>query len=171
MYEEVLLNDYNAEAERTLSTCDAYDVKASIWLAVIIFLGTQTAYLIEQTLSPCLKWGQFLSASLLVLGGVVTLIELRPREYRRYSPSNGVIEKWLSRLRADHAGEEKSETVISNKITIRKLTWLKEMIIANKDLNEKKARLLLLAFWSTAAAATINIVTIALIRLLCSLSR
>jgi hypothetical protein len=171
MYDEVLLNEYNAESERTLNTCDAYDVKASIWLVIIIFLGTQTGYLIGQAMPACLRWGQFVSASLLIVAGIVTLVELYPRDYKRYSPSNGVIQKWLTELRVQHKEEDNVEGFISDKITIRKLAWLKEMISVNKSFNEKKARLIVLAFWTTATAATINIITIAVIRLLASQSQ
>ncbi|MHB8541699.1 MAG: hypothetical protein ACYDCD_12280 [Candidatus Acidiferrales bacterium] len=165
MTEESLLNEYIAEHDRILGTCDAYDVKASIWLAVIIFLAVQTGDMLGKGLPRCLLYGQWLSAVLLVAAGVFTLIELYPRDYKRYAPSNGVIVEWLTRLRERHNGEADAESVILHKTTSYRISWFTKMITDNKALNRKKANLLLLSFWTTAIAAGTNLTTLAILRL------
>jgi hypothetical protein len=163
--DEALLNEYVAEHDRILETCDAYDVKASIWLAVIIFLAVQTGDLLGRGLPRFLLYGQWASVVLLVAAGVSTLIELYPRDYKRYAPSNGVIERWLPKLRAGHKGEADAESVILHKTTSCRLLWFKKMVEENKGLNRKKANLLLFSFWTTAIAAVANLATLAILRL------
>lgn len=163
--DEALLNEYVAEHDRILGTCDAYDVKASIWLAVIIFLAIQTGDLLGGHLPKGLLYGQWLSAVLLVLAGICTLVELYPRDYQRYSPSNGVIEKWLIELRKAHGGKADAESVISKKTTSYRLLWFKKMVMANKALNRRKANLLLFSFWTVAVAAGVDLVSVAILRL------
>ena len=47
---ERLLEEINAKEDLSLRLGDALDVKASIGLAVVLFLGTQTAYFLEKGL-------------------------------------------------------------------------------------------------------------------------
>jgi hypothetical protein len=163
--EEVMLNEYVAEHDRILDTCDAYDVKASIWLVVIIFAAAQTGYLLGKNLPPYLVWGQWLSAILLAMSGISTLFELYPRDYSRYSPSDGVLEKWIAAMREAHSGEADAESLILKKGTAYRLLWFKQMIATNKVLNSKKARLLLFSFWTAAVAMGTNLLTLAILRL------
>lgn len=163
MLEEVQLNEYLAESERTVATCDSYDVKAAVWLVIITLLGTQTAYLAAQPLPVALKYAQLASAILLAAAGIITLIELRPLDYRRYSPSNGAFDVLLEKLRSKHG--EKSETLIAQEFAARRMAWLKEMINNNKALNAKKSRLILCAFWTMAVAAGLNLITLAVTHL------
>lgn len=165
MNEEVLLNEYVAEHDRILSTCDAYDVKASIWLVVIIFLAAQTEYLFGKSLPLCLLYGQWASAFLLTAAGISTLAELLPRDYSRYAPSDGVIEKWIAEMRERHRDEADAESLIHRKGVAYRLVWFKEMVATNKGLNLKKARLLLFSFWVAAIATGINLVTLTILRL------
>lgn len=162
MIEEVFVNEYLAESERTVATCDSYDVKAAVWLAIITLLGTQTVYLAAQPLPVVLKYGQLASAILLAMAGIATLIELRPLDYRRYSPSNGALEVLLAKLRSKH-GE--AETLIAQEFAARRVVWLKEMIDKNKALNAKKSHLILFAFWTMAVATGLNLITLAITRL------
>lgn len=161
--EEALLNEYLAESERTVATCDSYDVKAAVWLAIVTLLGTQTAYLAAQPLPVALKYGQLVSAILLAAAGIATLVELRPLDYRRYSPSNGAFEVLLEKLRSKHG--EKAETVIAQEFAARRRAWLKEMIDKNKALNARKSRLILFAFWTMAGATGVNLLTLAITHL------
>jgi hypothetical protein len=165
MTEEALLNEYVAEHDRILETCDAYDVKASIWLVVIIFLAVQTGDLLSKGLPRFLLYGQWMSAVLLVAAGVSTLVELYPRDYKRYAPSNGVIERWLPKLRERYKGETDAESIILHKTTSYRLLWFKKMIAENKALNCKKANLLLFSFWTTAIAAGANLATLVILHL------
>ena len=165
MTDEDLLNEYVAEHDRILQTCDAYDVKASIWLVLIVFLAAESAELFGEHIPRWLLYGQWLAVVLLVAAGIGTLIELYPRDYQRYSPSNGVLENWLTKLRKAHEGNADAESVISKKTTSYRLLWFKKMVVANKDLNRRKANLLLFSFWTAAVAAGIDLVTLAILRL------
>ncbi|MGH9574403.1 MAG: hypothetical protein ACRD40_12865, partial [Candidatus Acidiferrales bacterium] len=100
--ENRLLNDYMAEAEYSISLGDSLDIKANIWLVVITFLATQTAYFLSKELHGYVFWGQVASASLLVIAGLLSLWELRPRNYILFRPSNGAIQKKLEKLREEH---------------------------------------------------------------------
>ena len=165
MTDEDLLNEYVAEHDRILGTCDAYDVKASIWLVVITFLAVQTGDLLSKGLPRCLLYGQWASVVLLVAAGVSTLVELYPRDYKRYAPTNGVIERWLPKLRERHKGDADAESAVLHKTTSYRLLWFKKMVAENKSLNRKKANLLLFSFWTAAVAAGANLVTLAILRL------
>lgn len=165
MNEETLLNEYIAEHDRILGTCDAHDVKASIWLVVIIFAATQTGKLLGKNIPVYLVWGQWLSAILLVAAGISTLIELYPRNYSRYFPSCGVMEKWNGDMRQAHSGDADVESLIFRKGIAYRLVWFKEMIAENKALNAKKARFLMFSFWTAAIAAGTNLLTVAILRL------
>jgi hypothetical protein len=121
-----------------------------------MFFGTQTAYMIDQ---PALRWSrcaQLLSAFLLIISAIVTVSELRPRNYIRYSPSNGSVEERLAFLRLFYQQRDNAETLVSRKITEDQIQWVKERITVNKGFNEKKASLLMLSFWTAVAAAAIN---------------
>lgn len=165
MNEETILNEYIAEHDRILGTCDAYDVKASIWLAVIIFLALQTGDMLGKGLPTCLLYGQWLSAILLVAAGISTLIELYPRDYSRYFPSSGVMEKWNSEMREAHKGEPDVESLIFRKGVAYRLVWFREMIAENKELNARKAGFLMFSFWTAAIAAGTNLLTVAILLL------
>jgi hypothetical protein len=165
MTDEALLNEYVAEHDRILQTCDAYDVKASIWLVVIVFLAGETGVLFGEQIPRTLLYFQWLAAVLLVAAGMGTLFELYPRDYRRYSPSSGILEKWLTELRKAHEGEADAESVISRRTTSHRLEWFKKMIAINKGFNQKKANLLLFSFWTAAIAAGIDLVTVATLHL------
>jgi hypothetical protein len=65
---------------------------------IVTFLGTQTAYLITKSVPHIWLLAQYVSAVLLIFAGTLTMVELCPREYFRFSPSNGALEERLPSL-------------------------------------------------------------------------
>jgi hypothetical protein len=156
--ENMLLDEYMKEAEYSISLGDTLDMKANIWLVVITFLATQTAYFLSKGLLGCVFWGQVVSAFLLVIAGLLSLWELMPRDYLLFRPSEGAIQRKLEKLRNDHKDNEK---LIESEIMNAQMLWAKERTEVNMGINEKKSALICWSFWLAAVAFVINFATLA----------
>jgi len=154
------LDELRSEADRSLSQGDTLDMKANIWLVVITFLATQTVFFLGQNLTPIEHSGQILSVVLFVIAGAITLIELCPRTYLIYEPSNGAIEDRRTNLEAYYAQYEDSGQRVESQLLKDQLKWAKERIAKNQSINRGKSKLVVWSFWLTAAGATINFLTL-----------
>lgn len=156
----LLFEEIKSEAERSSDLGDALDMKANVWLVVITFLATQTAYFLSRNLSTYAYRGQIASTVALALAGVLTLICLCPRDYMLFSPSNGVIERRLQELQEHYKGVHNVESVIHQQLLKDHIAWSKDSISKNTKINNFKSGVVFLAFLLTALAATINLITL-----------
>jgi hypothetical protein len=158
--DKLLFTEISAEAERSVSLGDVLDMKANIWLVVITFLAAQTAYFLTKDLTPLEHRGQILSAILFVIAGMLTLVELCPRTYMIYSPSNGALEERIAELQKDNGNSEDSGHRVAVQIMNEYTGWAKERIATNQHINRQKSKLLNWSFWLTAAGTAINFLTL-----------
>lgn len=157
-----MFTDFSEEADRSLSLGDVLDIKANIWLVVITFLGTQTAYFLSKNdLTPLVHHGQVLSAILLVIAGAITLIELCPRKYWINEPSKDkALEERVVELRNHYATYENCEDLVLAQLVKDRAEWAKERTAKNQRINRQKSALISWSFWLTACGAAINLLTL-----------
>jgi hypothetical protein len=156
--ETTIVADFLAEAERSVSYGEALDMKASIWLVIITFLATQTAYFLGKDLTRLEHHGQVLSAILLIIAGALVLAELRPQDYQIFEPSRTEEER-LTELR-NHYIKYEREDLVSTKFLEEQMKWAKERIIVNRRINEQKSRLVDWSFRFMALGTAINLLTL-----------
>ena len=76
---EMRLEEINAKEDLSLRLGDALDVKASIGLALLLFLSTQSAYFFDKGLSRYGFWMQLTSVCFVTGAIVLAVCELWPR--------------------------------------------------------------------------------------------
>lgn len=155
--QDILIKEFSEESERSFSLGDTYDMKANVLLVVLTFLAGQSVYFLSLSHVWPIRYGQFVSSALIIVSGVMILLELFPRDYQGYFPSNGAIERKISELREKHKSEE---TVISE-LGKMKIEWARSRARKNKEINARKSVLLNRAFWFLLAVISINLVTLA----------
>lgn len=156
----MLVEQYMKEAEYSISLGDALDMKANIWLVVITFLATQTAYFLSKDLHGCIFWGQVASALLLIIAGLLSLWELRPRDYLLFRPSSGAIQAKLEKLRHVHADSAHKDELIESEILNAQMVWAKQRTESNMAINDEKSALINWSFWLAAGSFVLNFVTL-----------
>jgi hypothetical protein len=139
---------------------DALDVKASIGLVVVAFLGTQTAYLLDKHVNGASHWLQFASVFCLTIATIFSVMELWPRNYWIIAPeetSSGRVDQL-----ADFYSRrgEVDEDVLLRQLTEDEIEWARQRIRANTGKNNSKERWLTWAFRATAAALALNMITL-----------
>src|ERR1700685_775000 len=95
---ELRLGEINAKEDLSLRIGDALDVKASIGLAVILFLATQSAYLLDKGLPRIGITFQIFSIGATALAAVFSLLELWPRVYVLPEPESLIISQRIEEL-------------------------------------------------------------------------
>lgn len=152
--------ELTAEAERSVDLGDALDMKANVWLVVITFLGTQSVYFVEKGLPTWPHLAQATAILLLIVAAILTLVGLYPRDYLLFTPSNGAIESRLSQLSEFYSDAAEASTLIERQLIKDQIMWARERIETNHFLNKRKSGLLFWAFWFTALAAIMNLLTL-----------
>jgi hypothetical protein len=156
--QDVLLKEFSEESERSFSLGDTYDMKANVLLVVLTFLAGQSVYFLSLSHFWPIRYGQFLSSALIIISGVMILVELLPRNYQGYFPSNGAIERKISELRDKH---KKNEEMVASELRETKIEWARSRASKNKEINARKSRLLDGAFWFLLTAILLNLATLA----------
>jgi hypothetical protein len=158
--ENTLFEQYMKEAEYSLSLGDTLDMKANIWLVVITFLATQTAYFLSKGLHGYAYWEQVGTACLLIIAGLLSFWELRPRNYLLFRPSEGAIQIKIEKLREQHKGSPDQAKLVESGIINAQMEWAKERTKVNMVINENKSDLLDWSFRLTAIAFILNFATL-----------
>ncbi len=81
-----LLSELSVKDDLSFKLGDTLDVKASIGMVVITFLGTQTAYLLDKHVSGISHTLQAGSVIALLVATVASIVELWPRNYLMVEP-------------------------------------------------------------------------------------
>ncbi len=76
---QMIRDEIHAKEDLSLRLGDALDIKASIGLAVILFLATQSAYFLDKGLPRIGIAMQLFSILCIVLAAIFALAELWPR--------------------------------------------------------------------------------------------
>ncbi len=159
-YQEFLFEQFSEEAERSFAFADTVDLRANIWLVIITFLATQSAYFISKGVPHLWLLAQYASVALMILAGIATMFELYPRSYLRFSPSNGALEKRLAFLRAYYEGLANADELALAQLLKDEIGWARERTTHNNRHNDSMTWLLQWAFWLAVSAFVINLVTL-----------
>jgi hypothetical protein len=161
---EIRLEEINAKEDLSLRLGDALDVKASIGLALLLFLATQSAYFFDKGLA---YWGHCIQiASILCISAAIVLAicELWPRQFILPEPESPVINRRIQQLRQhfknfpmEHPDVEAS---VKNALIEDELRWTIERIADNQKKNKTKSDYLNWSFWLTIPAIAMNLLTV-----------
>jgi hypothetical protein len=140
------LGERTRERDRfELELSDAFDVKASIVLLILTFLGTiSTTILTTESLTRIPKLAQIPVIAFIVISVIFCVAGLWPKDYL-LDDLPETYSKWL-------AGVEGSESDRLESITRLSLDLANRRIAHNHALNKAKTRSLNSAFWSMLAA-------------------
>jgi hypothetical protein len=160
---EIRLGEINAKEDLSLRLGDALDVKASIGLALLIFLATQSAYFLDKGLSHFGHVMQTGSISCICVAVVLALCELWPRKYVLPEPESPVVTKRIEQLtehfRAFPIEHPDIEMSVANALIKDEMQWAKHRIAANQKKNWRKSNFLNWSFWLTIPAIALNLAT------------
>ncbi len=161
---EMRLEEINAKEDLSLRLGDALDVKASIGLALLLFLATQSAYFFDKGLS---YWGHYMQiASVLCISAAIALAicELWPRKFMLPEPESAVVNRRIEQLRqhfknfpVEHPDVEAS---VKNSLIEDELRWTRDRIVDNQKTNKRKSDYLNWSFWLTIPAIAMNLLTV-----------
>jgi hypothetical protein len=161
---ERLLGEINAKEDLSLRLGDALDVKASIGLALILFLATQTAYFLDKGLSHFGLWMQYGSIASVVLAAFFAVRELWPRKYILPEPESEIIPERIGELNQYFQTYSAAyPDVIGNveKALLKdEIRWATNRIADNQKKNRIKSDSLNFSFWFTVPAIVLNIGTL-----------
>jgi hypothetical protein len=158
---ERLLGEINSKEDLTLRLGDALDVKASIGLALILFLATQSAYFLDKGDLPRIGiWMQLGSIFCIVCAASFALKELWPRRYDLPEPESNYIPKRIEQLTQHYGAYPDVAANVTEAFTNDEIEWAKKRIAANQKKNWKKSNSLNLSFWFTLATVILNLLTL-----------
>ena len=144
---------------REFSLGDTLDVKTSVILAVIVFLAAQSEHFFQDSLTPCVRDVQYISAIALVAGGISAVLELIPRNYQaENSPSS--YGQWISDLERYYAGQDNADASIAEQFVKGYVARTTERIEANIAVNQRKSLWLNVCFISTVVSLAANLFTL-----------
>src|SRR5712691_6291973 len=111
---ETLLEEVNAKEDLAVRLGDTLDTKASIGLAIIIFLATQSAYFLDKGLMRFPGTMQIFSIICSVVAGILALAELWPREYILPQPESDYIQQRIDELTTHYSPYPDVEVNVAN---------------------------------------------------------
>jgi hypothetical protein len=159
---ERLLEEINAKEDLSLRLGDALDVKASIGLALILFLATQSAYFIDKGLSHVGLWMQIASIGFVAFATFFALRELWPRTY--ILPEPEAIPKRVEQLQQHFQSHADAYPDVAGNVAEallnEEIRCATKRIAANQKKNWIKSHSLNRSFWFTVPAIILNIATV-----------
>lgn len=157
---ERLLSELNVKDDLSFKLGDTLDVKASIGMVVITFLGTQTAYLLDKHVTGASHYIQAGSVLALLLATVASIAELWPRDYLMIEPEESTASR-IAELEAHYAEYDQSPAdAVIDELTKNEIEWTRQRISVNQKNNGAKGKFLVLAYQSTAVAFILNAITL-----------
>jgi hypothetical protein len=159
---EIRLGEINAKEDLSLRLGDALDVKASIGLAVILFLATQSAYLLDKGLPRFGMAMQIVAIACVVLAAVFALMELWPQVYVLPEPESPEISQRIKELTVHYGNYPDVEMHAAKAFMDDQIYWATKRIAGNQKKNRWKSTLLALSFLFTGGAVAINLLTVLL---------
>ena len=156
---ERLLQDINAKEDLSLRLGDALDVKASIGLALILFIATQTAYFLDKGISHLGITMQLFSIVSIVLAASFALAELWPRTYFLPDPESQYVANRIEQLKAHYAPYADADSYVTSALMEDEILWAKVRIEDDRKKNDKKSSLLNWSFCFTGVAIVLNLLT------------
>lgn len=162
------MSDTNAEVLERLQAKDALlfglsdtlDVKASIALVVITFLGTQSGVFLasQQQLPEVLRYAQLGSAVALAFAGCIALVALWPRDHDTETAEE--LDGWAQQLREHYKHSPDPEQAVAEAFRSGRIQRLKERINANAKVDRLKSGLVAWSYKLSAVGLVLNMVTL-----------
>ncbi len=159
---EIRLGEINAKEDLSLRLGDALDVKASIGLAVILFLATQSAYLLDKGVPHLGIVYQILSIVCIVIAAIFSLLELWPVVYVLPEPESPEISHRIEELTLHYSAYPDVEVYAAKAFMDDQINWATKRIADNQKKNRRKSTLLAVSFCFTGFAVVINLLTVLL---------
>lgn len=161
---EIRLEEINAKEDLSLRLGDALDVKASIGLALLIFLATQSAYFLDKRVAHYAFGMQVASIFCIVVAVILAICELWPRIYILPEPESNIVTERIEELRQfflAHSDEYPDvEASTTSALINDQMKWAKERIADNQKKNWRKSNCLNWSFWLTIPAIALNLATL-----------
>jgi len=157
---ERLLDELNSKDDLAVRLGDTLDVKASILLAAITLLATQTAYFLDKQ-TPGLPHYLLVGAAVLLgMATVTAFAELWPRTYMMPVPESSGIAR-ATELHDFYSQRESVEaSTMFAEFTKNEMGWAQSRIATNQGINFVKSKCLEWSFYFTALAMLLNIATL-----------
>jgi hypothetical protein len=157
---EKLLEELTAKDDLVFKLGDTLDMKSSIVLVVITFLGTQTAYFFDKHPSGLAHSFQVASVMFLALATLAAIVGLWPRNYWMTQPEKLVTNRIeeLTEYFSKESGDLESNVL--GQLGLDEIGWATKRIADNKIKNTDKAHCLYTAFAGTALALLCNVLTL-----------
>ncbi len=159
---EIRLGEINSKEDLSLRLGDALDMKASISLAAIIFLATQTAYLFDKGLARYGYYLQVVSIVCIVFAAIYALLELWPIEYGLPQPESLIVTKRIKELTDHYGAYPNVEENVVKSFMEDEMAWAQNRIADNQNKNRRKSDLLARSFWFMGVAVILNLLTVCL---------
>ena len=160
--QELILDGMKAKEDLALRLGDALDVKASIGLAVILFLATQSAYFLDKGLPRLGVAMQLFSIFCVVVAAIFALLELWPRTYILPEPESDYIPERIEELTKHYSQFPNVESNVADAFMRDEIQWAKNRIADSQRKNRSKSQRLEVSFWCTGAAVILNLLTVLL---------
>lgn len=160
---DMLLEEINAKEDLSLRLSDALDVKASIGLAVILFIATQTAYFLDKGLPRLGVAMQVFSIICVVLAAIFAILELWPRTYILPDPESDYIQRRIETLTEHYRPYPNAESNVAGAFTREEIEWAKKRIADSQRKNRTKSWELTASFCCTGGAVILNLLTVLLL--------
>ena len=141
------------------SLSDTLDVKASIVLVVVTFLGTLSGIFLANPLLPyLLRYGQLAAAVFLAGAGLMAFITLWPRQHELETAET--LDEWQQELRAHYKNALDPNEAVSEAFTAGRVQRLKERIQLHTGIDRAKSNCLDWSYRLSAVALALNLTTL-----------
>jgi ABC-type transport system involved in cytochrome bd biosynthesis fused ATPase/permease subunit len=162
--DKAILNAINEDAKKLddlyYSLGDVLDVKASVILVVVTFLGTLTGGILSLNYLPKLiKWGEALTVVDLCVIGVLTIASLWVKTFR-VPQDPQLLMNWALDLEETFKWCANSSELVLEEFQKERTSKLMERIRINKDLARRKVGLVKWAFRFTALAVVLSLASL-----------
>jgi len=158
-----ILAELNLKDDLAFKLGDTLDVKASIGMVVITFLGTETAYLLDKHVTGISHWLQTGAVVALVIATVASIVELWPRKYWMIEPEESTSSRAAELVEYFSKYEGEVQANVLSELTKNEIGWARQRISANQSKNGEKAKYLDWAYKATAAAFILNAATLVIV--------
>lgn len=152
--------DYGRERDaREFSLGDTLDVKASVALAVIVFLAAQSDEFFRAGINGWALRFQYVAILGLVMAGIFSVFELFPRKYG-IEGSLDRYDKWMEDLEEHYADKQNASELVLEQAIKGRYERTKQRVKQNIITNQRKSHLLYACFICTALAFAANLATL-----------
>jgi len=154
------LFEYVRERDRDeFALGDTLDVKTGILLVGLTFLAIQCGDFIKPHLPLCQMIAQIISVLALLVGGILAVYELWPRDYDREATPEE-YETWISGTEKYRAEHPETVAITADRLITTRLESGKKRVRVNLAINKLKSRFMFASFYCLTMAFSADIATL-----------